>query len=242
MKIITFNLRNALADDGQNSWRYRRDFVVEYLLASDADIICMQEVVPAVKSDLSNALAGVYEVAGEGRMAEKRDDDEINLVAYKKNEFTLLQKEHFWLSETPEIPGSRFSTQLYWPRTCTHLSLKNKYGVYEIYATHLDNADIMAREHGLELILQRAGDAGKIFVCGDMNDVPHNVHKWIHNRLIDLTDGVSYTYNGYGKERSKIDYIFASREIKKLSNCVCVSEIRDNIYISDHFPLWVEAE
>ena len=152
MKIITFNLRNALADDGQNSWRYRRDFVVEYLLASDADIICMQEVVPAVKSDLSNTLAGVYEVVGEGRMAEKRDDDEINLVAYKKNEFTLLQKEHFWLSETPEIPGSRFLTQLYWPRTCTHLSLKNKFGVYEIYATHLDNADIMAREHGLELI------------------------------------------------------------------------------------------
>ena len=31
------------------------------------------------------------------------------------------------------------------------------------------------------------------------------------NRLIDLTDGVPYTYNGYGKEHSKIDYIFAVR-------------------------------
>lgn len=242
MKIMTFNLRNAIADDGSNSWRYRRDFAVEYLLASNADIICMQEVVPTVKADLADALGSVYDTVGEGRMAEKRDDDEINLVAYKKSEFALLRKEHFWLSETPQAPGSRYPTQLYWPRTCTHVRLKNKNGVYEVYATHLDNADPVARERGLELILQKAGDAGKIFLCGDMNDVPHNVHKWVNGALADLTEEPSYTYNGYGKERSKIDFIFASRAIKKLSDCVCVPEMRGDMYISDHFPLWVEAE
>lgn len=242
MKIMTFNLRNAIADDGHNSWRFRRDFAVDYMLASNADIICMQEVVPAVKDDLAVALSNVYGIIGEGRMAEKRDDDEINLVAYKKSEFTLSGKEHFWLSETPQVPGSRYPTQLYWPRTCTHVSLKNKNGVYEVYATHLDNADPIARERGLGLILQKAGTAGKILVCGDMNDEPQNVHKWVEGKLADLTEGLEYTYNGYGKERSKIDFIFASRDVKKLSDCVCVPEIRGDIYISDHFPLFVEVE
>lgn len=242
MKIMTFNLRNAIADDGHNSWRFRRTFAIDYMLSSDADVICMQEVVPAVKQELAAALESVYTVVGEGRLAEKRDDDEINLIAYKKTEFTLLNKEHFWLSETPEIAGSKYPTQLYWPRTCTHVCLKNKNAVYEVYATHLDNADPVARERGLELILQKAGKVGKILVCGDMNDEPQNVHKWVKDRLNDLTDGLSDTYNGFGAEYKKIDYIFASDEVKVLTSSVCDVQMRDKMFISDHFPVWVSVE
>lgn len=242
MKIMTFNLRYALADDGPNSWRFRNEFATRYMLDSGADVLCMQEVVPAVKEELTRSLGKAYALVGEGRLAEPRADDEINLVAYRKDSVELMAHEHFWLSETPDVPGSRYPTQIHWPRTCTHVRLKMKSGVYELYATHLDNADPVARERGLCEILGRAGTTGKTLVCGDMNDVPKNVHAWVNGRLTDLTDAIPYTYNGFGEETSKIDYILASKDIRVLSPCVCEHKMLGAMYVSDHFPMWIELE
>ena len=30
MKVMTFNIRNAIADDGENSWKYRKNAVFDY--------------------------------------------------------------------------------------------------------------------------------------------------------------------------------------------------------------------
>lgn len=91
MKIITFNIRYALAEDGANGWQFRKDFVYDYLLFSNADVICLQEVIPSVKAELSTVLANVYECVGEGRLAETKDYDEINLIAYKRSAFKLIK-------------------------------------------------------------------------------------------------------------------------------------------------------
>ena len=119
MKVMTFNIRNAIADDGENSWKYRKDAVFDYLSKSNAEIICMQEVVPAVKAELQAVFSDTYSFVGKGRLAEPREDDEINLVAYKKNKLDLKNSSHFWLSDTPQVAGSRYPTQKFWPRTCT---------------------------------------------------------------------------------------------------------------------------
>ena len=240
MKIITFNIRNALADDGANSWKFRRDFVYEYLLNSDADIICLQEVVPAVKTELSAFLANVYECVGEGRLAETKEYDEINLIAYKKSSFKLLKKEHFWLSDTPDVAGSRYPTQEHWPRTCTHIALQSKYGIYNVFATHLDNVDAVARKKGLNLIISRALTCRKALICGDFNDTPNNITKWVGGKLTDFTENIAETYTEYGKVSKKIDYILASKDVMQLSESFCDRQIRDGLYISDHFPVWAE--
>lgn len=240
MKIITFNIRNALAEDGANSWRNRKDLVYRYLSDSDADVICLQEVVPAVKTELSSVLADTYECVGEGRLAETKDYDEINLIAYKKSAFKLIKREHFWLSDTPTVPGSRYPTQEHWPRTCTHVVLQSRYGIYNVFATHLDNVDVVAREKGLKLIISRATGRGKSIVCGDFNDNPENVHCWVGNGFTDLTQNLSATYTEYGKTNKKIDYIFASKDVIPLSDSFCDKQIKDGLYISDHFPVVVE--
>ena len=240
MKLITFNIRNALAQDGANSWQFRKGFVYEYLLKSDADVICLQEVVPAVKQELSNVLAGVYECVGEGRLVESKEYDEINLVAYQRESFELLEKEHFWLSETPDVAGSRYETQIHWPRTCTHVTLKDRNGVYDIFATHLDNEDESAREKGLKLIMSRAGTKKKTVICGDFNDTPDHISKWIGGRFADLTQGLPPTYTEYGKDYKKIDYVFASKDVVRLSESLCDVQIKNGLYISDHFPVCVE--
>ena len=240
MKLITFNIRTALAADGANSWQFRRDFVYEYLLRSNADIICLQEVVPAVKKELATLLENAYGCVGEGRLAESKEYDEINLVLYKKSVFELLSHGHFWLSDTPDVAGSRYETQIHWPRTCTHVTLKAENGVYNIFATHLDNEDESAREKGLNLILSRAGGSGKTIICGDFNDTPDHVEKWVGGRFADLTQGLPPTYTEYGNVYKKIDYIFASKAVAQLSKSVCDEQIKDGLYISDHFPVFVE--
>lgn len=240
MKIITFNIRNALADDGANGWRYRRGFVYEYLLGSGADVICLQEVVPAVKAELSSALAEVYECVGEGRLAEPKEYDEINLIAYKKSAFRLIEKERFWLSDTPGIAGSKYPTQEHWPRTCTHVALQSENGVYNVFATHLDNVDEVAREKGLNLIISRAEGKDKTLICGDFNEFPENVNKWVNGRFNDCTRNIAATYTEYGKVSQKIDYIFASKDLKRLSQSYADEQIKDGVYISDHFPVIAE--
>ena len=240
MKIITFNIRNALADDGANSWQFRKSFVYEYLLKSDADVVCLQEVVPAVKCELTKVLAGTYECVGEGRLAEPKEYDEINLIAFKKTVFKLTAKEHFWLSDTPDVAGSRYPTQEHWPRTCTHVTLQSDKGTYDIFATHLDNVDAIAREKGLNLIISRAAGCGKTVICGDFNDTPDNVHKWVDGRLEDLTQDLPPTYTEYGKDYKKIDYIFAGKDVVRLSDSLCDEQIKNGLYISDHFPVRAE--
>ncbi len=242
MKVITFNIRNAIAQDGANSWQYRRDFVYEYLKNSGADIICLQEVVPAVKAELSEVLAENYACIGKGRLATPEVFDEINLIAYKKREFTLVESCHFWLSDTPEIAGSKYKTQEHWPRTCTHAVLQSKSGVYNVFATHLDNVDKSAREKGLNLIISRAPADGKTIICGDFNDVPENVHKWVAGRFNDLTAHLSGTYTEYGKESQKIDYVLASKDVTPLSDAAVDKQIKNGVYISDHFPVLAELD
>ena len=95
MKVMTFNIRNAIADDGENSWKYRKNAVFDYLSKSNAEIICMQEVVPEVKKEMQAFLSDKYSFVGKGRLAEPREDDEINLVAYNKNKFDLKNSSHF---------------------------------------------------------------------------------------------------------------------------------------------------
>lgn len=238
MKVMTFNLRNALVEDGANAWRYRKDFVYGYLSDSDADVICLQEVVPAVKAELSAVLSEVYACVGQGRLAEPKEYDEINLIAYKKSVFDLLHTEHFWLSETPDVAGSRYPTQLHWPRTCTHATLRAESGVYDVFATHLDNVDSAAREKGLKLILSRAKRKDKTIVCGDFNDIPENVAGWIDENFTDVTGNLSATYTEFGKTERKIDYILISKNIVRISPAVCDRQIRDGVYISDHFPVF----
>lgn len=240
MRIITFNIRNALADDGPNSWRYRKDFVYEYLLRSGADVICLQEVVPAVKTELSKVLGHVYECVGEGRLTEPKEFDEINLIAYKKAALKLIKKEHFWLSDTPDVAGSRYPTQEHWPRTCTRVTLQSRYGIFNVYATHLDNVDEVAREKGLNLIISRAMAGGKAIICGDFNDTPDKVLTWVNGRLNDFTQNISETYTEYGKVSKKIDYILASKDVMQLSKGFCDKQIKNGLYISDHFPVCAE--
>lgn len=236
MRVMTFNIRCSQAPDGVNGWEHRRAIVRRFLAEAEADIIAFQEVTPSVRDELAGMLTG-YEVIGKGRLKVPADNDEINLVAYKKDSFALEAAEHFWLSDTPEQPGSMFDPQDYWPRTCTAVRLKMNDGKrVEALAMHFDCTYPSAREKAFRLAEARSASMrGHRIVLGDFNALPDETAPWFEGWR-DLTVGLHGTYHEYGKTAQKIDYILTDMPVERC-RAQCVQLVENGVHISDHYPV-----
>src|SRR3954451_19240069 len=102
LRILTFNIRYANIKDGANNWLNRRDAAAK-LMADEADIAGLQEVLPAQRQDLVDRLSD-FSYVGIGR--ETEDRGEGSPIFYRKARFLAVASGTFWLSDTPETPGS----------------------------------------------------------------------------------------------------------------------------------------
>ncbi len=248
MKIVTFNVRREFEHDGENRFEKRKDLIKATIEKNRPDVIGFQEVLPEALSWLKSSLSG-YTVVGTGR-----DDDlgdEATAIAFDRDKYDLVQMDTFWLSPSPEKPGSRYEDQSDCPRTCTMVLLKdvNTKAVFRVYNTHLDHIGSDARIHGARQITERIPEE-KLFtgvplvVMGDFNAFPMDPevrHFSEQAGLTDLTAGIRGTFHDFGalSEPEKIDYIFASKEWK-VKECGIWEEKADGRFISDHFPVFVE--
>ncbi len=191
-----------------------------------------------------------YQVCGVGREADLQG--ESNPVAFRKTSFDLVDLHQFWLSDTPHVPGSRFSTdQSSCPRICTAVTLLHRASgkLLRCYNTHLDHEGPVAQSQGLSLVLARMGEdyarwPMPVVLMGDFNAMPDSL-VWKSAQgfagcgepLKDITWGVGGTFHDFGRLEppTKIDYIF--------TNLPCTAEARpvedqeEGVYLSDHFPV-----
>lgn len=252
-KIMTCNLRTDCASDGKNSFMNRRPYIAEKLAEYSPDVIGFQEIRPHMYSWLIENL-GDYSVVGGGRGADR--GDEAVCIAFKKSKFFLCDLETFWLSATPDLPGSRYSgDQSSCPRICTWVTLKPVDGQpFRVYNVHTDHVGKFARVLAANQVLQKLSENNqrafmKSFITGDFNAQPDDLcittmTSYAGTPLVDLTADSGLTFHGFGKcraEQLKIDYIFADADTKCTKLTVCRDE-RDGVFISDHYPLMVEAE
>jgi endonuclease/exonuclease/phosphatase family metal-dependent hydrolase len=109
-----------------------------------------------------------------------RDDGkqkgEFSCIFYKKDRFAVSKSGTFWLSETPEEPGSK-SWNTACPRICTWADMTDKLSgkSFMFFNTHLDHISKEAREQGMRLILARMAQLAQgrpVFLTGDMNAYP----------------------------------------------------------------------
>jgi endonuclease/exonuclease/phosphatase family metal-dependent hydrolase len=251
--IMTFNLRRASLFDGVNAWRYRKGRAAEAVLASGADFVGTQEGFHSMLQELSALLPG-YAWVGEGRRGGTKD--EYSAIVYRKDRWTPSESGTFWLSQTPEQPGSRSWGSSY-PRICTWAvfrSIPNPSLRILVMNTHLDHISAMARKCGAALAgdrlleLQRQHQAPAI-LTGDLNTKPRSGPIQLlreHYGLLDAYQAypggpgaVGSTYHGFrggGRGGAPIDYIFASK------SCTIVrTQVDRNRYQgkfpSDHFPV-----
>ncbi len=252
MKIMTFNLRCDVKADGINAFGGRKELVKQCISEISPDLIGFQEVVESSRRFLKENLDS-YTFLGCGRM--KNYGGEGVSIAYKSGDFELVRYETFWLSESPLVPESKFSTdQSSCPRTCIAAKLADKEGkIHNFYNTHLDHMGTLARLSGAIQIVQHmstfCGKDEPVYLTGDMNALPdeNSVAVFEAAGLVDATKGLGGTFHKFGKyfpentpdgsdKTIKIDYIYTNTSCDFKSRIVDEYE-KDGVYVSDHYPI-----
>ena len=177
------------------------------------------------------------------------------LYLNNKSGFKTVQSNDFWLSLTPDIPGS-FSFSSAFPRLCTwaeveHSSLNQSFFIFNC---HLDHIKSFTREKQAEVLVQQIkiiNNENKPFLLmGDFNEGPqYNVRKIIMNNLLDLRDpweqlklkeeGTHHKFSGDNSQTERIDWILATKEFQPRKIAIEKYHV-NNIWPSDHFPVKAE--
>ena len=254
LNVMTFNIRLDVPSDSLNSWQYRKDNAAEMVRMNDVDILGMQEVLLNQMNDLKERLPQ-YTAIGVGR-EDGADKGEFSPIFYKKDRFSAIESGTFWVSETPELAGSKGWDASY-IRVATWAILKEKATGKEIFAinTHLDNDGLVARKEGGNLLLKKAEELGKglpIVLTGDFNDTPQSeaiknitdaskTNHLLDSKTIALkASGTDWTFHNFGRlaesERPLIDYIFVSKQIK-VQDYVVLPDTLNGTFVSDHKPV-----
>lgn len=255
LNVMSFNMRYDNPEDGENNWQYRRERVARVIAANDVDLFGAQELLVGQLNDLKGLLPGYAEV-GVGR-EDGAEAGEFNPVFYRTDRFELLDWGTFWLSETPEVAGSKG-----WDGACERLAtwtvLRDRDGRELFFInTHLDHMGEVARREGVSLLLGRIDSLSggrPVVLTGDFNATPDSeviAHVLADSRMrhtrdvADVREGASWSFADYGSipeaDRKLIDYVFVNDGLDVPMYRV-LPDTLDGGYLSDHAPVLVKLQ
>ncbi len=186
IRVVSINVRVGSANDKENSWSKRKEFLLDLVKQEPYDFIGGQEVLihPNKNFNQLNYLSKnlpEYGVVVRGREKNAKFG-ESSPVFYRKDRWQPDEKVQgtFWLSDTPEIPGSiTWKDQSGCPRIATGALFHERQdgqptGVkLFVYSTHFDHVGESARQKSAETILKRLlpleGPPVPIVLMGDFN-------------------------------------------------------------------------
>jgi len=257
LNLMSFNIRLNTAADSLNAWPYRKDKVASQVLFHEVQILGVQEALHDQVMDLQQRLPN-YTYTGAGR-DDGKTGGEYSAIFYDTSRLKLLQSATFWLSLTPEMPGSK-SWDAAITRIVTWAELKMKSGqkTFFVFNTHFDHIGQEAQRESAKLLLNKikiiAGES-PVIILGDFNAKPSaepikiltNPADPLHvsdSKEISITPhyGPSGTFNGFTtKEVSDepIDYIFLKGKWKVLQHAT-LSQTWGGRFSSDHFPVFAK--
>jgi endonuclease/exonuclease/phosphatase family metal-dependent hydrolase len=255
LRVMTFNIRNSYARDGENDWKYRKELVYQTIRDYSPAILGLQEANHVQQNELLTALPE-YDFAGIGAKGETKG--QYCSILYLKNRFKVDKTETYWLSDTPTVPSTTWGNHHLRIFTYARLVEKESGNIIYTYNCHLDDGSKKAREKSVrqigEHILQQPSNQPFIFM-GDFN-APENsvtiqqlgnfktqqegtIHlasdsfRMLHPQKKDVG-----TYHGYigTTQGDKIDSIFVP-PTTVVSEASIVRTSEQDRYPSDHFPV-----
>jgi endonuclease/exonuclease/phosphatase family metal-dependent hydrolase len=244
LKVMTFNVRLPVAADGPNAWDKRRDLAVRTVAAAAPDIIGTQELFKE-QGDYLVARLPHYAWIGVGRRGG--DGDEHMGLFYRRDRLRIVKSGDFWLSDTPQVPGS-ISWGHPYPRMVTWAQFETRGRRFFVFNTHFPYraGDEEARRKCAELLAAKIGAiAGKarVIVTGDFNTTPDSdAHAILTRGLADAwvttkrrSGPVETFHNFTGKADRRIDWILTRGFVAK--SVRTVTDHEGALYPSDHFPV-----
>lgn len=252
LKMMTYNLRLNIASDGVNAWPNRKEKVISLIKKSNPDAFGVQEALHDQMQDVVKALPE-YAYVGVGR-DDGREKGEYTAIFYKKDRLKVLKSSSFWLSETPEVPGS-----IGWDAAITRMAtwaqvedVQTK-KTFLMATTHFDHMGKVARVKSAEALsawISKVGVEQKIpvILCGDFNFQPTEepYTKLVAKQAPLLLDARpaqnnSGTFCGFAKGKMDcliIDYVFHTEEWV-VNSFEVLGENDGTYYPSDHLPVVV---
>jgi len=247
LKVMSFNVRTPADTEPGKRWPDRRDAMVKVILDAHPAVIGTQELVQEQADYLAGHLPG-YRWFGEGRRGGS--GDEHMGVFYDSNVLAIEQSGNFWLSDTPDVPGSITWGNLY-PRMVTWALFRRIDDGRRFYFmnTHLPyrDEDEPRRVKGAELIGTRVAKLPAdlpVVLTGDFNSEPGGDTYKAFTRVLQDTrtqvkapQGPRLTFHDFtGKATVQLDWVlvrgFHARSFLTDDRRV------DGVLPSDHFPLW----
>lgn len=258
VRVMSYNIRYSTAQDGENHWDKRKEFLVETIQAFDPDLLGTQETLGFQRDYLAGKLAG-YEVLGVGR-DDGGEMGEMTALYFKRDRFEKLDGGHFWLSETPDKPGSK-SWDAALTRMVTWVELRDrrqpKGKSVAFFNTHFDHRGQQARLESACLLRRRVAERAaqcRVIITGDFNagadSPPYRAFFGAEGNLVsplrdayrlrrpELTtdEGTFSNFKAGAVNGPRIDWIGVSAEWQALEASIDHTE-RGGRTPSDHFAV-----
>ncbi|MGE5384194.1 MAG: endonuclease/exonuclease/phosphatase family protein [Omnitrophica WOR_2 bacterium] len=253
IKIMTWNIRLDIPDDGINQWKLRNESLCNEIIQQAPGILGVQEALINQMIDMRKLLVG-YKSIGVGRDDGKKEG-EFSAIFYHKSSYKKIRSGTFWLSQTPNVAGSRG-----WDAACNRIvtwaEFKDKHSGkhFIVFNTHFDHLGDTARVESAKLIhkkLKELANKLPVILTGDLNVTskdrayriitnPENEYVLVNSRSRALKkNGPEFSWVSFDpefKEPTLIDFIFTTYDFNILSSTILDFRSKGR-YLSDHLPV-----
>ncbi|MCB9272790.1 MAG: endonuclease/exonuclease/phosphatase family protein [Lewinellaceae bacterium] len=260
LRVMTFNIRYPNPGDGVDAWPNRKELVASMIRFNGADIVGLQEAFRFQLDELSALLPGYawYGLCRTDGSKTPNPDNEFSAIFYRQDRLEILDSGTFWLSESPDTPGSKgWDAAL--PRISSWARFRDKANgqVFYHFNTHFDHMGAQARAESARLIMARikAITSGEpILLTGDFNCTPTDEpYRILTSETSGLADamflsemphhGPLSTWSGFqfpGVPGRRIDFIFVNDKVQVLRHAI-LSDCWSGRFPSDHLPVLAEV-
>jgi endonuclease/exonuclease/phosphatase family metal-dependent hydrolase len=255
LRVMSFNVRLGVADDGANSWEHRKSLLAKTIQDFDPDLLGTQETWDFQAEYLLDQLPGRAYLGWDRHPGS--DDGEQCGILYRTARFEKVDAGQFWLSETPEAPGSK-SWDSSLPRVVTWIELRDRRrpgGRLFFFNTHFDHRGPEARRESARLLrarLRELGPSDAWVVTGDFNcpeaSPPYEALVGTGSDALTVVDSYRAvhrrrgegegTFSGFAGNRAggRIDWILHSSHFETVSAAIDRTEEAGR-FPSDHYPV-----
>jgi len=265
LRVMSFNVRFSKVDfkeaASENNWADpkfpRRERAIRVIQENSPDLLGVQEARELQIEDFEKALPE-YEFYGIGR-DDGKQDGEFSGIFYRKARFTKDDAGSFWLSATPEKPGTSFYVA---PKACARIASwvkltdKDSGRQFVVLNMHWDHVSEDARRKSAALVRKRLAQIGgdlPVIVMGDLNsreDSPavkelvganDSTGRGLADSFRELRPKRSAKESSFNNwngtvEGSRIDFILHTSEFKPVAADI-VRTSYDGHWPSDHYPV-----
>lgn len=246
LRVMAFNVRLPAESDGPNYWPNRRNHFIDTLREADADIVGTQEL-HKVQGDYIVQKLPLYSWFGIDRRGGR--DDEHMGVFFRRDRLRVVDLGNFWLSDTPNVPGS-ISWGHPYPRMATWGLMERIADGKRFYLLNTHFAyraeDVDARRRMAEAVAAFVAELPPevpVVLTGDFNATPdEEAYALLTVGLADAwaaatnRSGPDGTFHGFkGKADRRIDWLLSRGFDTR--RAWTIAEARGGRYPSDHFPV-----